>query len=307
MPQKHRPQKKHITKTVLSDIRNTPISNIASSSFKAWYTNWPWVILSVLVDFLFLVITSLVIGFIQLGLLTHLEALMRMAGEATGGLMNIYNQTADVTAGAFSLTQNMDFQFHLNKIFNSIALMVLTTFIFWLLFQALSWYIAHRMSTDRKQRQSYLTYWKNFTLQSIPLYIIFILLSVLYIKLLFEINMSIKPLFSQGFLDFIFIILMIALTYFGSLCYSLTDRSAWKNIKQCLAYGTRKFTRVIQSIILIVIVFLIIHFIAKIPFIAQDPLLLLIMAPIFLLPAAAYARIVFFKTAQVYWKEKKKK
>jgi hypothetical protein len=307
----HKPKPKHskahkrpdtsIAGSILSDIKNANLFRLALSSFRSWYMNWPWIILAVLVDLVFIISLSSVITLIQFTLFEHLEALMRLLGEATGGILNMYNQTAQVAAGALGVTSSPEFQYHLSMIFKYLGLMVLITFVLWVIFQGISWYIAHRMSTDK--RQSFLIFWKNFALESLPFYALSILWIFLSIRLLFSIKMSITPMISEEALNAIFIIFMLITWYFGSICYTITNKYAYKNFKQSFIFGIKRFPKIIQSFLFLLILFIIIDAILRIGIIRANPYILMITGTILFMPAVVYARILLFKTTKAYWKE----
>jgi hypothetical protein len=294
-----------VVKSIASDIKRSNLLNIASRSFDDWKTSWPWILLSVLTDFLFIITTSIIITLIQFTLFEHLEALMTLAGEATGGLTNVFNQTAQVSSGLSGLAANADFQYHLNIIVKYLAIMVLCTFLTWIVFQGLSWFIAYRMSTDKKQRLPFITFCKNFTLQSFPFYLLSVIWIFLSVRLLFAINMSMTPIMGEDFLNFLFVLFICVTWYFGFLSYTITGKYAYSNFKQSFVYGVKRFTKTIQSIAFLLVLFLVIDIILRLSFIRGDPVLLVILGTILFMPAVCFARIMMFRTTQVYWPLKK--
>ncbi|MBW2972529.1 hypothetical protein KY359_05830 [Candidatus Woesearchaeota archaeon] len=293
-------KKTSLIDSIITDIEESRLLALVKSSFKSWYTHWPWILLSVLVDFLFLVSVSTVITLIQFTLFEHLEQLMTMMGEATGGLMNVYNDTATVSAGIMGTASSLDFQYHLGVIFKYLGIMVLSSFALWMVFQGISWYIAYRMSTD-KNRLPFIIYWKNFALESVPFYLVSILLLFLYIRILFSIKMSMSPMLGTQGLDFFFVLLVVVTWYFGALCYSLTERHAYKNFKQCFVYGIKRFTKTIQSFIFIAVVFFMIDLILRIGFIRNDAFVIMVVGTLLFMPAVVFAKILLYRTAQEYW------
>jgi hypothetical protein len=297
---------KSIIDSIITDIEQAAIFKLVFSSFRSWYKNWPWLLFSMLCDILFLVSASATVTLIQLNLLFHLEEMMRLTGEATGGLMNIYNETAKVSSGLLSISNNMTFQDHLSTIIKYIALMFLLVFIFWILFEGLSWYASYRISTSElkyENRVSFLIFMKNFILQSLPFYLFIIALILLSIRLLFAIRISIAPFMSVETLAFLFWLFVIMTVYFGSLCFTITTKSSYQNLRQCFLYGIRKFTKTIQSFAFILVLFFIINLILKISFIRNDPFVLMIIGIIIFLPALVFSRVLLFGTAECYWKK----
>ncbi|MBN1544089.1 hypothetical protein JW898_01350 [Candidatus Woesearchaeota archaeon] len=286
--------------SIITDIEESRLLRLVASSFRAWYTNWPWILLSVLVDFLFLISVGVIITLIQFTLLEHLEALMTMAGEATGGLMNIYNDSAAVASG-MGIVQGMDFQYHLGIIFKYLAIMIISSFALWLVFQGISWYIAYRMSSGPKHRLSFLVFWKNFALESLPFYLLSIVWIFLSIRVLFAIKISMVPLMSEGTLNFLFVLMILITWYFGTLCYTLARRDAWQNFRQCFVYGIMRFPKVIQSFLFMAVLFIVIDLFLRIGFIRSDPFVLMVIGTILFMPAVVFARILLFRTAQEYW------
>jgi hypothetical protein len=95
----------------------------------------------VLLDFLFIAAVSAVVSLVVFTLIEHLQAVMRIAGEATGGLINIYNQTAQVTTGLSGVAQSAEFQYHMGVIFKYLVILILAIYVLWVIFQGLSWYL----------------------------------------------------------------------------------------------------------------------------------------------------------------------
>jgi len=293
-----------IIDSIITDIENARLVKLVASSFKAWYTNWPWILLSVLVDFIFLISVGVVITLIQFTLLEHLDALMRLAGEATGGLMNIYNDTSAVASG-LGIIQGTDFQYHLGIIFKYLAIMIISSFALWLVFQGISWYIAHRMASDPRHRLQFLVFWKNFALESLPFYFLSIVWIFLSIRVLFAIKISMVPFMSEGTLNFLFVLFVLVTWYFGTLCYTLPSRNAWQNFRQCFAYGILRFPKVIQSFLAMTVIFIIIDLFLRISFIRDDPFVLMVIGTVLFMPAVVFARILLFRTTQEYWPVRK--
>lgn len=303
------PAHKSVIDSIITDIENATLVKLVSSSFSSFYKKWPWILFSMLCDILFLASASVTVTLIQLNLLFHLEEMMRLTGEATGGLMNIYNETAKVSSGLLSVSNNLTFQEHLSIIIKYIALMFLLVFIFWIIFEGLSWYASYRISAPQlksEKRFGFLIFMKNFTLQSLPFYIFIVLLILLSIRLLFAIRISIAPFMSVETLTFLFWLFVILIGYFGSLCFTITTRKAYSNFKQCFLYGTKKFTKVIQSFAFILVLFFIINLLLKIGFVKNDAFVLMIVGIIIFLPALAFSRVLLFRTAECYWMEKVK-
>ena len=126
-------------------------------------------------------------------------------------------------------------------------------------------------------------------------------------KAFVSVSMSITPVLSVELIDFIFIALDFVLLYFAVLCFTITTRYAFDNFKQSFVYGVRRFTKIIPVVLIIVLLLLIFHLIASVPFIAQFRFIMILLAPLLLLPIIAYSRILLFRTAQEYWPTRKAK
>ena len=296
---------KKVTDSILSDIKNANIFKIIISSFRAWYRNWPWMILSVLVDLIFIGVLSVASFLISLKLFEHIEAMLNITGEITGGIMNVFTQPTEVSTGIASLSQNTQLQSHTQSMLNYLGLLVLASFLCWIVFQGISWYIAYRMST-RKNRQSFIVYWKNFALESIPFHVLTSLWIFLTVWLMVKIRMSLVKVVGDQFSSILFMILILITWYFGTLCYSITTNYAYRNFKQAFIYGIKRFTKTIQSYIFIFILYIVLDLLFLIGFMRENVLLAGI---ILIMPAIVFARILLFKTRQAYWplEQKKKK
>jgi hypothetical protein len=279
-----------------------PLLTVVKDSATLWYKRWPSLLLSCLSDLAFLFILGIIMTFIQFTLFEHLEALMKLTGEATGGLMNIYNETLDVSVGLSGLSGNTEFQYHVSVIFKYLGIMVLATFVLWIIFQGLSWYIAYRATKD-KDRMKFLVFMKNFALQSVPFYLLSVLWIFLSVRILVWIKMSTVQVMSETTLNILFIIFVMITWYFGTLCYTITGKYAYKNFKEAFRYGIFKFSKVIQSFAVLVILFFIIDQILRLSFIRQDSFVLMVFGILLLIPAIFFARILLFKTSEMYVEE----
>ncbi len=288
-------------RTPVSIDHNLGIIGLVTSSFKSWLYNWPLVLLCILSDLFFIIAVASSVTFAQFKLYTHLEAIMRIAGEATGGILNIYNQTEQVSTGLMGLSANLEFKHHLNVLFNYLGLLILAIFMFWIIFQGISWYFAYRMSTDKRQR--FLVFWKNFAIESIPFYLLSVIWIFLSARMLFSSKISIAPLISERAIDILFYMLIAVTWYFSSMCFTLTSESAYSNIKQCFSYGTKKFVKTIQSFAVIVVLFVIVDLLLRIPFIKNDIVMMTLFGIILLLPVLSFARVLLFKTSERYWEK----
>jgi hypothetical protein len=296
--------KRSVAKKIIAGMEKMSIFNLLFSSFRSWYKHWPFILLSVLMDFLFVVSVSSIVTVTQFLVFDHLEALMRLTGQSTGGLLNLYNQTGQVSKGISSLSSNIEFQSHLSAIFKYISIMILAVFLCWIVFQCLAWFIAYRMSTDR--RQPFLVFAKNFILESIPFYFLTVFWIFLSVRLLVWVRMSIAPVMSETLLNALFAIAVIITWYFGTLCYTITSRYAYRNFKSAFIYGVKRFHKVLPSILCIAAIFIIIDAFLRISVIRQDSLLLLFLGTVLFMPALSFARILLFRTGQMYWKEDKR-
>jgi len=291
------------TGSFFSRLRETGLVSLLASSFHSWHTNWPWILLSAFIDFIFVIAVSSIVTVIQFVVFDHLESLMTLTGQSTGGLLNLYNQTDQVSKGISSLSSSLEFQSHLSAIFNYLGIMILAVFICWIIFQGLAWFVAYRMSTEKPQR--FLIFAKNFILASIPFYLLTVVWIFLSVRLLLWVKMSITPAMSEPLLNILFAIVVMITWYFGTLCYTITGRYAYKNVKSCFIYGIKKFPKILPTILVIAVLFLIIDAFLRINIIRQDSLVLLLIGTVIFLPALNFVRILLFKTRQRYWKDDK--
>jgi len=288
-------------KSVEKKSARFPLVGLLHSSSSSIAKGWPFLLLSILSDFLFLICAGVLITVIQFRLYEHLEAVMRMAGEMTGGLMNVLNQTETVSKGMVGLQQSLEFQEHINTIFTYLGLMIVAVFLLWSLFEFLSWYCAYRISNDK--RLPFIISWKNFILQSLPFYLLTVLWTFLEIRLLFAIKTSITPVIGETTINYIFISLTVITWYFGTICLTLTSKSAYENFKQSFIIGVKKFFSIAQSWLVIILLFIIIDLVLRISIFKNDPILMLLAGIVLFLPVVAFARVILFKTVDVYKNE----
>lgn len=276
---------KKVAISIATDIKGSNLFKLVSSSFKALFNRWPLLFASILVDFLFLFFLTGAAFLINLKLIENAAELMQLTGEMTGGMANALGMST-----ATSITQDVQFQSLVTSIAKNFLLLAFVAFLLWIVFQGISWFLAYRMSQD-KSRLPFLIFWKNFALETIPFYIIYFLTAFITGLLAFRIGSSTAGL--------LFIIITAIAFYFGSLCYTLTDRSAYQNFRQCFVYGIKRFTKTIQSFLFLIIFFFIIQIVFWIIFSLTGwaflPGIVLIM------PAIVFARILLFKTTALYW------
>lgn len=280
---------KKVVDSVCLDVRDSNLFKLVSSSFRAMFRRWPLLFASIIVDFLFLFFLSGAAFLINLRLIEKAAALMQLTGEMTGGVANALGMST-----ATSLIQNYDFQSLLVSIAKYFMLLVLAAFVCWVVFQGISWFFAFRMSQSR-DRLPFLVFWRNFAIETIPFYTIYFIAAFLTGILTFKIG--------QGTASLLFIIITVIIFYFGTLCYTLTSKSAFQDIKQCFVYGTKRFTKVIPSILFLVAFFLIIQLVFWL--IMHLTGWILLPGIILIMPAIVFARVLMFRTAQMYWQTKK--
>ena len=206
-------------------IKNLKIIKLLHNSLKTLYKNIPWVLLVILIDIVFLFVLSGVMTVIQLSALDHLTAVMELSGQATGGIANIYEQPDNVLRGLQGLTVDEQFNFHIGKLLWYMLLMVLFAYILWVIFQGLAWWLIQRMS---EKKQGFLRYMKNFTLQSLLWYFLFVLLTVGWIKAFLWVKTAVVQVMSTTTLNYIFWTLNIIVWYFGMFSYTMTGE-CWDN------------------------------------------------------------------------------
>jgi hypothetical protein len=87
----------------------------------------------------------------------------------------------------------------------------------------------------------------------------------------------------------------------------LDARYAYRNVKDCFIFGVKRFFKIIQSILFLSVFFLMIDLFLRISFIRSDPIILMLVGTVILMPAMVFARILLFKTTAEYWPVIKKK
>lgn len=281
---------------VFSDIGKTKIVRIAKASFTAWYRRWPLVIVSTIIDFIFLLMLSTAAYLVQLKLFEKMDALMEITGQKAG-LMDIYGQ--QVTQASQALFSNPEVQMITTAMVKYLFYLVLAAFFICIVFQGLNFFIAHRMST-KNAKQSFLVYMKNFALETIPFYALHTVWVFFTILLMFRLRTGGSAL-GDNFSYVLFAVLAAITWYFGIICYTITNRSLFKNLKQSFVAGIKRFTKFIQSFLFLFVIFIILNIIYNFVFYGRSTGWEILGGVILLLPFITYARIVLFKTRQMYW------
>ncbi len=280
-------------------IKEQNIVKIISTSFKTFYKNYHWALLIVLVDLMFLFVLGGVMTIVQVIAIDHLSAMMQMGGEATGGLANVYQDPAVIT-GLNDLSADAQFNYHMRSLVKYLAIMVLAGYVCWTLFQGLSWWLSNRLNG---KRQSYLRYMKNFALQSLLFYGGFVVLMVLWVRMFMASQMAIVPWMSRFTLDIIFWVLAGAWWYFGFWSYTMRHKYAYQNIREAFVFGVKKFFHILPTLMSVTILFVIIDFLLKIPFIAGNNIIMLLFGILLLMPAFTYTRLLLIETRMLFWPE----
>jgi hypothetical protein len=249
-------------------------------------------------DIIFMVALSFTVMFIQFGAIDHLTEVMRIGGEMTGGLANIYNQTDSVSSGMMAMQNNALLQYHLGQVVMYLALLVLAAFVLWIVIEGISWFVSYTIAVNKEKRLKFWIYLKNFAIQTIPFYLLYVLWLVLLIVFMMRMSTTMFPVLSLGTLNNIFGILAIITAYFAFFSYTLTRRKSLVNIRDAFKYGVLKFPALWAPVLFIVILIVVVDLILRIPFITQDPVYLLAFGAVLFLPAVTFSRILLFKTRQ---------
>lgn len=289
-------KKKSVIGEVFSDIGKTDIVRIAKASFTAWYRRWPLVIVSTIVDFIFLLMLSTAAYLVQLKLFEKMDALMEITGQKAG-LMDIYGQ--QVTQASQALFGNPEVQMITTAMVKYLFYLVLASFFICIVFQGLNFFIAHRMSA-KNAKQSFLVYMRNFALETIPFYVLHTVWVFFTILLMFRLRTGGSTL-GDGFSYVLFAVLTAVTWYFGIICYTITNRSPLKNLKESFIAGIKKFPKLIQTFAFLFVIFIILNIIYNFIFYGRSAGWELFGGLVLLLPFIAYARIMLFKTRQLYW------
>lgn len=293
-PKKTRGKEAGIFSSVLADVSGTRIAGIVRSSFVVWYRRWPLVLLSVVIDFLFLLMLSTAAYIVQLKLFEKMDALMEITGEKAG-LMAMYGGQELPKV----LTGSVEVQMIVSSMVKYLFYLVLASFFICIVFQGLNFFIAHRMIA-KKHKQGFLIYMRNFALETLPFYILHTLWVFFTILLMFRLRTGGSAL-SDSFSYGLFAVLSIITWYFGIICYTITGRSPLRNLKESFIAGIKRFPGFIQSYAFLFVVFVLLNIFYNLVFYGRGFSVELLGGIVLLLPFVAYARIMLFRTRQLYW------
>lgn len=283
---------------IKTDMKINEFIALLVSSFKTFTKKWYLSILNMAVDMVFIVALTFSAVFIQFKATDHLVQLMQIGGELTGGLANIYNETDTVSAGMLAMQKNALVQYHLRHVVLYLFLLVAVAFLIWIIFQSISWYLSYRLANDKEKMLSFKQYFKNFLIQSIPFYMIYVAWAVLFVVVTMRMGTTLFPAISLDSINFVFAILAIITAYFWFFCLTFTRKTPVVNVKDSFKYGVIKFPKLAKTILFILLVFVIVDLILRIEWIASDPVYILAFGLVLLLPIATYSRILLFKTRQ---------
>ncbi|MBI4739036.1 hypothetical protein HY772_05760 [Candidatus Woesearchaeota archaeon] len=285
-------------KPISNRIASSTIARLIVDAFNATVRSTGKILACTGLDLTFVFVFGIVLGATQMKALEHLIALMKMTGEQTGGLIKIYNDTS-VVAGLSVLEKSGEFKFHLQSLFFFIGVIFLSAAVLWILFEGLSWWFVYKASTKKEHQLSFWNYAKNFAIETTFFQAITIVLIISSVKLLYSQLTSITPIMTRETINLLFIILMSITWYFGALCYSMNNKSAYQNIKDAFVFGTTKFTKVLPSGLFFLVLMLNVDFVLRL--LGFNTWVLVITGTILFFPVFFYSRVLAYKTVQLHW------
>lgn len=278
-----------------------PTLSRAKEVLQLLVSKWKLVLASSGIDIVFILIFGQVFGYLNFRVMVHLDNLLQIVGDETGGIANSLMGASPLSTADFAA--NPLFVENLSKIFYNIMLIVVSVYILFVLFQGANWYIAYLISekSGKKEKGKHLLPFKrfalNFFLESMLFYIIFVIFAIVFVKFYMSIGLATGTFSKVPYVKGVAKAFLVVLIYFALLTFASAKRSVFKNIKSGLLAGTRRILTTGPSIAFLFILFVVIDLVLRalfnLSFMLAIPLGIIILMPVF-----AFSRVLLIRTAR---------
>jgi len=268
-------------------IKNKILIKGFVNSFNAIRKKPIYFIASLLIDFFFLFIFSLIYYFFFEKIMDRVISLLMLTGKAFQGL----TQT-DVSLNILSNQQQM------NSLIISIGFWVgglaVLTYLLYCIFQGTNWFFAHKIF---KEKLNCLGYIKRFFAVNTLWYIVFMIIAYFYVKALIFTNV-LKISSNFGTIRIFSLIILIILCYFVFISYVLIKKHGFiDSIKKSFSFGIKKFSTIAPMYLLLILGFALIDVLLRLLFIINI-ILMVVIGFLLIFPLITYARLVIISVIE---------
>ncbi|MFC1754453.1 hypothetical protein ACFL96_13845 [Thermoproteota archaeon] len=295
------PDVKDYALAYLEKIKSFRITRMVIDSFKLITESWGMLCLAALVDFVFLVVFSLIATTLQTRAFDHLYQLLMLVGTQTGGLIKEIQNPFSTKLS--DLMQNPAFSFHLQQVLFHLLLMFVALLIFWCIFEGISWWISHKIKSKHEKAGLKLTdYLGRFIVSSVFFFIITMGLIAYFLQKYIEVGISIETFLTQGTVLFIYTAALLIVWYFGFLSYASLSGGPFWNVKQSIVLGVKKIWRMIPTILFLVVFYYIVLELWTLLLSLTNNYVAFVYGLVIFMPSITFARVLFIKAAALLQK-----
>ncbi|HLF54722.1 MAG TPA: hypothetical protein VI612_03305 [Candidatus Nanoarchaeia archaeon] len=247
---------------------------------KAWTAFWKnkrYLILTVLMDFLFLFAMVQIHWFY---FIPSAEAMMKVGEQMTSAMQGLpETELVDLNA---VLINNPEFMQAYKNLLTNIVLFFLSLLGAWLVFKTFSWYLSHK-SIYKKIPLAIFAY--KFILLSLLWFVVLVATIFAFLGLT---RQQPLPIISQTTSSIILFALIAVVAYFANISFALIP--AQQTLKKTFTLGTKHAKKIVPAYI-VNLLLLFVGISLPITIITKHSLIALAIILIFTLPALAFARI----------------
>ena len=258
-----------------------------ADSFNAIRKKPIYFIASLIIDFLFLFIFSIVYYFFFEKIMDKIISLLMLTGKALQG----------VTQNEMSLNILANQQ-QMNSLIVGIGFWILglavLVYILYCTFQGTSWFFANKIF---KSKLNYLKYIKRFFAVNTLWHIAFMIIAYFYVRALIFTNvLKISSNFET--VRIFSLIILIILSYFAFISYVLIKKYGFiDSIKKSFSLGTKEFSTIVPMYILLILGFALIEVILRLLFMINTTLMI-VVGMILTFPFIVYAKLVIISVIE---------
>ncbi len=253
---------------------------------------WPWGIVIIVADVVFLTVFSFVYTLYFSKIVSHASAIMQQTPSMTSALQSqdIYSATPIAQDIARELLQIKKLAFFL----------AISIFVVWVAFQAFNWWNAFRISGRKAE---YLQYLKGFAAVSAIWIALVSLIIYISVQLFFSNALAFQNAPNESILSIGMIAAFAVIGYFALVSYSLKG-TVREVLKKTVLFSFLKL-KVLVSYIIVLILALIVNLITYF-LLSLSIIVGIVTGTILLLLLFVYARVYMINVVQELDKEKKK-
>ena len=253
-------------------------------ALKLFWKNRLIVALCGLIDIAFFIALAFVHYEVLRRLASHVQAFLEEVQKAT---LNMLTQE-DPMMLRQSLLKSASFMSAYHQILKFMIILLIAMLLTWVVFKSINWYFACRIVKGKVDFKGYIKY---FVLYSLLWFLGLIIILVVFVSLTSYSTSSVLPLIGSTGTSIISFVLLLLLTYFAFISYSLIPKIKFKEIFKT---GFRKWKQIVPAyLITAILTFLAAYIPIKIALWQHPAAYWIVLAfVIFIsLPALSYGRI----------------